>query len=42
MTSSTVHAHEHGEKGKIDDSNRVKLVMYCIRIKKLTGRFEKT
>ncbi len=41
MTSSTIHTHEHGEKGKIDDSNRVKHIMYRIKIKKLTGRFEK-
>jgi len=41
MTSSTVHKHEHEEKGKIDDSNRVKHIMYRIKIKKLTGRFEK-
>lgn len=41
MTSSTIHTHEHEEKGKIDDSNRVKHIMYRIRIKKLTGRFEK-
>lgn len=41
MTSSTIHAHEHEEKGKIDDSNRVKHIMYRIKIKKLTGRFEK-
>ncbi|HMU09793.1 MAG TPA: pyridoxamine 5'-phosphate oxidase family protein [Ferruginibacter sp.] len=41
MTSSTIHTHEHEEKGKIDDSNRVKHIMYRIKIKKLTGRFEK-
>jgi uncharacterized protein len=41
MTSSTIHLHEHPEKGQIDDSNRVKHVMYRIKIKKITGRFEK-
>jgi len=41
MTSSTIHAHEHGVTGKIDDSNRIKHVMYRIEIKKTTGRFEK-
>lgn len=41
MTSSTVHAHEHEVKGKIDDSNRIKPVMYRIKIKRLSGRFEK-
>jgi uncharacterized protein len=41
MTSDTIHTHEHQEKGQIEDSNREKLVMYRIKIKKLTGRFEK-
>ncbi len=41
MTSSTVHTHGHEETNKIDDSNRVKHVMYRIKIKKITGRFEK-
>ena len=41
MTSSTVHTHEHKVKSKIDDSNRVKPVIYRIKIKKLTGRFER-
>ncbi|MBX9781713.1 MAG: pyridoxamine 5'-phosphate oxidase family protein [Chitinophagaceae bacterium] len=42
-TSSTVHAYEHGVNGKtaVDDSTRVKHVMYRIKIKKVTGRFEK-
>ena len=41
MTSSTVHHHEHGENGTVDDSTRVKYVMFRIRIQKITGRFEK-
>ncbi len=41
MTSSTIHSHEHEVTGKIDDSNRVKPVMYHIKIKEKTGRFEK-
>jgi nitroimidazol reductase NimA-like FMN-containing flavoprotein (pyridoxamine 5'-phosphate oxidase superfamily) len=40
-TSSTIHAHEHEATGKVDDSTRVKQVMYRIKIKKVTGRFEK-
>ena len=40
-TSSTVHAHEHGVSSKIDDSNRIKPVMYQITISKKYGRFEK-
>lgn len=41
MTSSTVHAHEHQVDGKLDDSNRIKPVMFRIKIKDKTGRFEK-
>lgn len=41
MTSSTIHAHQHAVTGKVDDSTRVKYVMYRIKIKKITGRFEK-
>ena len=40
MTSSAIHAHEHEVTEKLDDSNRVKYVMYRIKIKKVT-RFEK-
>lgn len=40
MTSATVHPHEHGAQSDIDDSNRVKPVMYKIEIKDKTGRFE--
>lgn len=40
-TSSTIHPHQHSVEGKVDDPNRVKLVMYRIKIKKTTGRFEK-
>lgn len=41
MTSSTVHSHEHATSAGIDDSNRIKHVMYRIKIKKKTGRFER-
>lgn len=41
MTSSTIHAHEHEVTAEVDDSNRKKFVMYRIKIKKLSGRFEK-
>ncbi len=41
MTSSTVHAHEHKVSSTVKDDNRIKPVMYCIKIKKKTGRFEK-
>ncbi len=40
-TSTTIHAHEHEVTGEIDDSNRIKPVMYHIRIKEKSGRFEK-
>ena len=41
MTSATIHAHEHAVSGKIDDSNRIKPVMYKLKIKEKSGRFEK-
>jgi len=40
MTSSTVHYHEHENVNQLDDSNRVKYVMYRIKIKEMSGRFE--
>lgn len=40
MTSRTIHPYEHEVTAKPDDSSRVKYVMYRIRIKKLSGRFE--
>lgn len=41
MTSSTIHTHEHNETGELDDTNRIKPIMYRIVIKDKTGRFEK-
>ncbi len=41
MTSATVHKFEHDENSKVDDSNRIKAVMFRIKIKEITGRFEK-
>ena len=41
MTGSTIHPHQHEVTGHIDDSNRIKPVMYRIRIKEKSGRFEK-
>jgi hypothetical protein len=40
MTSSTIHTHEHEVTANVDDSNRVKPVMYRIAIKEKSGRFE--
>ena len=41
MTSSTIHPHQHEVTGKVDDDNRIKPIMYCIKITEKTGRFEK-
>ena len=41
LTSSSIHPHEHAVSSKLDDSNRIKYTLYRIKIKKLTGRFEK-
>jgi hypothetical protein len=40
-SSSTVHLHEHGAEAMVDDSTRIKNIMYRIKINKITGRFEK-
>ena len=41
MTSSTIHSHEHSVASGVDDSNRIKHVMYRIKIRKISGRFER-
>lgn len=41
MTSATIHPNQHAVTAEIDDSNRVKPVMYQIKIIEKTGRFEK-
>ena len=41
MTSSTIHAHEHEVEDATEDTNRIKHVMYRIKIKEVTGRFER-
>jgi uncharacterized protein len=41
LTASTIHPHEHEVTGKVDDSNRIKPVMYRITIREKSGRFEK-
>ncbi len=42
LTSATIHPHEHETStSAVDDTNRVKPVMFRIRIKGKTGRFEK-
>ncbi|MEP7321125.1 MAG: pyridoxamine 5'-phosphate oxidase family protein [Saprospiraceae bacterium] len=39
-TSSTIHLHEHGNASSLDDSKRVKPIMYRIKIIQMSGRFE--
>ncbi len=41
VTGSRVHKNSQEDTGVIDDNTRIKNVMYRIRIKRLTGRFEK-
>lgn len=42
LTSATIHPHEHNESiAPVDDSNRVKPIMFAIKILHKTGRFEK-
>lgn len=41
LTSSTIHSHEHEVSiSAVDDSNRIKPVMYRISVHEKTGRFE--
>ncbi|CAN5265790.1 hypothetical protein BH11BAC5_BH11BAC5_53200 [soil metagenome] len=40
-TSSTIHMYGHQQNDEVDDNAKVKDVMYRIRIKKVSGRFEK-
>lgn len=41
MTSSTVHSFGNETATEIEDANRVKPVMFKIKIERMTGRFEK-
>ena len=43
MTHNSVHVHQHEYEGKLEleESTRHKLVMYRIKMGKVTGRFEK-
>jgi nitroimidazol reductase NimA-like FMN-containing flavoprotein (pyridoxamine 5'-phosphate oxidase superfamily) len=41
LTSSTIHKYGHEVTGKVNNSTRIKHVMYRIKINKVTGRFEK-
>ncbi len=42
LTSATIHPHEHEVSvSGVDDTNRIKPVMFRIRVKEKTGRFEK-
>jgi nitroimidazol reductase NimA-like FMN-containing flavoprotein (pyridoxamine 5'-phosphate oxidase superfamily) len=38
MTSSRVHAHQHEVTTEIEDSNRVKDIVYRIKIENISGR----
>jgi nitroimidazol reductase NimA-like FMN-containing flavoprotein (pyridoxamine 5'-phosphate oxidase superfamily) len=40
LTSSSIHAHQHEVNGTVDDSFRLKPILYRIRLTKVTGRFE--
>ena len=41
MTSATIDGEQHEVESELDDSNRLKRVMYRISIAQKTGRFEK-
>ena len=41
MTNAKTHKFEHNRDATIDDSNRVKLIMFRIKLLETMGRFEK-
>ncbi len=41
LTSTTIHLQKHGHSHEMDDKNRIKQIVYRIRIAERTGRFEK-
>lgn len=41
MTTVFPHMYGHETESEIDDTNRIKPVMYRIKIRKMSGRFEK-
>ena len=41
MTTSKSHRFEHESDDKMDDSNRIKQIMFKINIREFAGRFEK-
>jgi nitroimidazol reductase NimA-like FMN-containing flavoprotein (pyridoxamine 5'-phosphate oxidase superfamily) len=41
MTSATIDGEQHEVESELDDSNRMKRVMYRISVDEKTGRFEK-
>jgi nitroimidazol reductase NimA-like FMN-containing flavoprotein (pyridoxamine 5'-phosphate oxidase superfamily) len=40
MTTTRIHHFEHQESGKIDDSDRIKIIMFRIKILSSSGRKE--
>ena len=40
MTGMSVHLHEHATISEVDESSRIKPVLYRIKIKQKTGRFQ--
>ncbi len=41
MTNSKIHKFEHENHNELDDSNRIKVIMFCIKVTQVTGRYEK-
>ena len=40
LTNNCVHAHEHEVTCVLDDENRIKEILFRIKIKKVSGRFQ--
>lgn len=41
QTATKVHGHEHGVTAVMEDDHRLKLIMFRIVIKKITGRYQR-
>ena len=40
LTNNSIHAHEHAVTSVLDDENRFKEILFRIKIKKVSGRFQ--
>ena len=39
-TNNSIHAHEHAVTSVLQDESRIKEILFRIKIKKVTGRYQ--